>query len=832
MPRLFRKPIRFSNAEYLNMLYHNSFRNGWCVTLKDEIFDTYYKMITKVTHVCVNYNRAILYDEFFDTKPMLCFTDLLHHELETHRHFNTNDIHRMNSFFDEHEYCTDAIIDDIHDDHGSNLEVSMKSKRKQNQFDIIRKIVRKYNGPAQKEKAKMCKIDHVLSAEKCPLIRIIIDGLKQHNSETMHATHHVNIADLLAAYDHMISVHGLCASLSDPRLAETNESKPFEDMDHAQHTAGAHVYILSEIGGYCTSKACPILQKHIMRRRERQKEELQEDRKDGNEDHEDHGGLDEILHATLNALHCYILHEKKELFRLNRQHGKSHFITSMIDTNELKDYMKLNEHKPKPSAAGTGPELVVMPNLNFGESVLKWLDYSEHPTFDEFREEIVENPESTINQEIYLIYAQECYIKMNHRKYAQFLLEELMALKMYTDTDVFQSALRRAYWKSSNKEVKKSFYHWALLLYKAARFHSQPIPRRRQSKAPLQLHHGINQVFVLDDIRPKYNGPISTSLQKSVAHSFSGGIGLLLSIASSYANKFKFMTGIRVRWISHHKNEDEVLLMDQYLPISSTVHFDNDAKNNVDHLLFTIKSYKKEILDKDHFYVILGISFTTSWVPFIEVHHVLFDPIDKDESVRVLDVLVEKLKISSHDLLKKHQTFKSATELGDDLKIVKDKIIEVDTKRHYHEIMHCSFVLSGNTKKTQITIQSVKNNGYYMYTFNRIEDVHFIVPFNTESNTLNMYVQIEDDSNFVFLKSFDIQKRSDCKIDHVLNAIQLLNQPIIGSRELFLKTGCEITNEDSDQIKLNSTLYKRATFNPSIFVIEILIKELQIAALS
>eukprot|EP01083_Nonionella_stella_P286783 976122_1 len=307
MPRLFRKPIRFSNAEYLNMLYHNSFRNGWCVTLKDEIFDTYYKMITKVTHVCVNYNRAILYDEFFDTKPMLCFTDLLHHELEIHRHFNTNDIHRMNSFFDEHEYCTDAIIDDIHDDHGSNLEVSMKSKRKQNQFDIIRKIVRKYNGPAQKEKAKMCKIDHVLSAEKCPLIRIIIDGLKQHNSETMHATHHVNIADLLAAYDHMISVHGLCASLSDPRLAETNESKPFEDMDHAQHTAGAHVYILSEIGGYCTSKACPILQKHIMRRRERQKEEMKDDHKSNSSD-----GLDEILHATLNALHCYILHEKKK----------------------------------------------------------------------------------------------------------------------------------------------------------------------------------------------------------------------------------------------------------------------------------------------------------------------------------------------------------------------------------------------------------------------------------------------------------------------------------------------------------------------------------------
>eukprot|EP01083_Nonionella_stella_P308538 1089047_1 len=158
MPRLFRKPHQLSIAEYLYMLYDNTFRNGWCVTLEDDLFDKYYKMITGGTHVSVNYNRSSLYDEFFNAQPMLCFTDLLHHELETHHHFNINDIREMDLFFDENDYCTDSIIDDIHGDSRdrSNLELSMVSNRKNIQFEFIRNIVHKYNGPPQTDAAKIC----------------------------------------------------------------------------------------------------------------------------------------------------------------------------------------------------------------------------------------------------------------------------------------------------------------------------------------------------------------------------------------------------------------------------------------------------------------------------------------------------------------------------------------------------------------------------------------------------------------------------------------------------------------------------------------------------
>eukprot|EP01083_Nonionella_stella_P054923 144948_1 len=657
IPRLFRTPHDLAPSHYLAQIYHNTFKNGWCVTLEDTNFDKYYKIITTFTHVSVNYNRHVLHDQFYKKKPMLCFMDLLYHELESRNHFSSNDIQELDSFFDDNEYCTESIVDDIlmrsHEvdrNIQSNIQVSMISERKRNQFDIIKTIVGKYNPPCHVENTQICAHDHVFDVDKCSFIQIIIDGLKQFN-QSNHQMDDMNviISDLLGAYDHMVSVHGFWSSES---LSDTSDalSKPFEDMDHAQYISKTHKYIVQRVGGHCQAKACPILQKHCMRRREREKNGTIEDQKD--DDHE--SGVDEILAATLNALHCYILHEKKELFRLHREHGASHYIIApMIDETEIQNMEK--EQSDDKTSSNT------MRKLNYGVSVLQWLEHSEHATFDGFRDEITQHPESTIDTKTFLIYAQECYIKMNQRKYAQYLLDELMALKIYTDTNIFQSILRQAYWKSSTKERKKSFYNWALLLFKTALFHSKPIPQAFRSKAPRKLFHGLNQVFVLNDGRPKYNGPTSTTLARSVAHSFSEGIGLLLSIAPSYANKFKFITGICVAWISHHKHEEEVFLMDQYLPITSAHNFDTDPKNNVDHLMYTVKSYTKDILNRGNFYAILGVYFVESWLPFIQAHHLLFDPIDKDRNVRVLDILVKDLGMKA--LYHKHKLLSSTFEL-------------------------------------------------------------------------------------------------------------------------------------------------------------------------
>eukprot|EP01083_Nonionella_stella_P054921 144941_1 len=366
MPRFFRKPTHLAPSEYLRQIYRNAFKNGWCVTLDDSVFDKYYHMITAFTHVSVNYNRHILYDEFHPTKPMLCFMDILHHELESNDDFNNRDIDEMDAFIDTNGYCTDSIVDDIWirpdeqvHGHASNIELCMLSKDKRKEFEIVRAIVHKYNGSPQENKIQICTCDHVLNVDQCSFIRTIIDGLKVFNeSNSKMDGINLNISNLLGAYDHVVSVHGFCAPLPQ---ADDKPSVPFEQMDHALNISDEQRYIVKQIGGYCQCEACPILQKHIMRRRETHEDEQKKAHKS---DHE--SGLDEILHAALNALHCYLLHEKKELFRLQRENGNSHFVTSLIGDKELSDHME--EHKQEEEEDDTSSN--AMQVLHFGVSVL------------------------------------------------------------------------------------------------------------------------------------------------------------------------------------------------------------------------------------------------------------------------------------------------------------------------------------------------------------------------------------------------------------------------------------------------------------------------------
>eukprot|EP01084_Bolivina_argentea_P195922 335984_1 len=587
IPKLFRKPENMIESKYLDKIYSNSFKHGWCVTMNDEIFNKYYKIITGYTHISVNANRKVLYDEFHKN-PMICFTDLLHHEMKSNK-IPLNGIKTIHQYFQHNEYDSDSIIDDVvgkSDEYTSNVAMFLHTKHKYHQFETIRTRVNKYIGFAEEVKS-LCTVNDIFSFEDCTYIQRVINALEEFNKENYS---NLNALDVLTAYDHIILVHKLCG-------LKTHESD--DNLDLQQ-------YIINMLDGYCESEKCNILMKHSMRRRERQIDNAEfKNAKEFGDD------LTEILVATLRALHCYILHKKQHLFRLKKENARSHFMMSINIVDEKEEAAQDTENIHVNSVL----------KLNFGISVLNWLDYSDVALFKDFREEIVNNPESTVNEQLFLNFAQECFIKKNGNKHRQYLLEELMSLKIYTDTNSYQSSLRRAFWKSSNKETKKAFYNWAMKLHVASLYHAVPIPRKSmQSKAPAQIYHGLNKVFSIDNAKPKYMGPTSTSLAQSVGHQFTQGAGLLWTIKSSYANKFKFVIGIAVDWISQHKNEEEILLVDQYLPISAVVNFENDLQNNVDHLIVSIKSYKKHIDNPNTFYVILGIVPNDSWIPIIRSH--------------------------------------------------------------------------------------------------------------------------------------------------------------------------------------------------------------------
>eukprot|EP01083_Nonionella_stella_P269703 912780_1 len=113
-------------------------------------------------------------------------------------------------------------------------------------------------------------------------------------------------------------------------------------------------------------------------------------------------------------------------------------------------------------------------------------------------------------------------------------------------------------------------------------YHSKPLNTiSSKSTKPKTLYHGLNDVFILDDNCPFYNGPISTTSDLSVAHRFSNDQGLRWNICASFSNPFRYVCGLEVHGISGFKEENEVLLCNSRLPISSTKNYEDDEGTKI-----------------------------------------------------------------------------------------------------------------------------------------------------------------------------------------------------------------------------------------------------------
>eukprot|EP01084_Bolivina_argentea_P018660 34714_1 len=215
IPRLFVKQINVSEAQFLDKIFDISFKNGWCVTLNDNNFNKFYKILTGFTHCSVNFNRSLLYKEINNEIPMLCFTEILFDEL-TSAEIEANDIEEFKKYMDENEYDTETMIADIEydcDSSQSNIKQYFQANKKCNQFTVIRNIINKFNAPSQKGmNDKICGYHthkKVFEFEDCSFISVIIDALKQFNEKNQFKIKksQFNLSDLLGAYDHIISVH-------------------------------------------------------------------------------------------------------------------------------------------------------------------------------------------------------------------------------------------------------------------------------------------------------------------------------------------------------------------------------------------------------------------------------------------------------------------------------------------------------------------------------------------------------------------------------------------------------------------------------------------------
>ena len=416
----------------------------------------------------------------------------------------------------------------------------------------------------------LCSVERVQELWQCPFARKLVEGLARFqelnfevNEQCVGKFDHSAIIQALA---HMVEVHDIFSSGNRKRIQHffmKQNRCPFNNQ-------------------------CSALKHHCSRRRELDDMDMGVEEQKYNE-------MDTTISVTqsvLSSAHCYLLHSEETLYRISGQSRKFELLpfSSPVEDDEA----SIEEKK--------GDEDDEAPlSIDFGEHILQWLCYGEHPTFSSFEDEMVGNPSSTLSPEIWDEYKSQCTALLESTKWASFRLDELLCLKIYSDCTNLQHLFRKAFWKGAPKEMKQQFYHWGLLMYQTFLYHGRPIKKSQIGSGPKPLYHGLNKLFRVHDTEPTYQGPFSTTTNVVVADSFADGKGLRFKIQSSYTNPLRFIVGIDMMRISCFKHEKEVLLFSQTLPIESTKAFERNDEVLVNHFMFSVKSRNTEISDNKVF---------------------------------------------------------------------------------------------------------------------------------------------------------------------------------------------------------------------------------------
>ena len=361
------------------------------------------------------------------------------------------------------------------------------------------------------------------------------------------------------------------------------------------------------------------------------------------------------------------------------------------------------------------------------------------------------------------------------------------------DTTKLQRIFRKAFWKIANddKKAKREFYWWAINLYRASLYHSMPIPRIDHNiNKPCSIYHGLNNVFIVDEQVPIYNGPISTTLTNSVARTFSEEKGLLWTITPSYANLFRFIIGIQVAWISQYKNEAEILLVNQYLPIGSTQNFEVKLSNKVDLLMEQLIKFKNKITNAAKFFDQIGLNIEDDWIDLIRTHKKLSDP-SAYENHTVLQRLAEELRVEKLiGYWELHQNI-FTNIFRENLQLQKNQtVINLNwenlkqTKIDKNHVIANKYYITKD-EASQIT-KDVNQN--YVYEFDDVHDVSFLIPFSqkTDNNKWGIYVQAPGMDDYVIIKEFtiyDANETSNTQISFLMNVLRVYELKITNPQQ-------------------------------------------------
>ena len=379
VPALFARSSTMKPYDFWYKLYGDDYKHRWSVSLKDDILSKFHHILTGNVLCSVNYRR----DEVDEAQQVQ--VDGLRDHLE--RTLETVLMEKMETLISGQRYDSDAVVEDVMaivmerkrvNDTDSNICRNLKSR----EWHQLKYEVMKYLNVR-------CDVDDKRAVTDCVLIEELIQNLirfEQFGLEIDASNlFEFALSSLVKGLGHLYRVHEYGVTSGPKR-----QSIRRHVLERIQCNLGAQ---------------CPAVQQHGERKRENdnRRPKLQKESKQQDDEVSDRGGqndevetLCEALRDTLCAAHCYLLHADDELYRLRAGAAELRFATEVVETKQKENQMK-NDRED----AVEDKERVKEPlSINFGESVLEWLSFTDPPRFGSLREELIHNDNSTLDQDL------------------------------------------------------------------------------------------------------------------------------------------------------------------------------------------------------------------------------------------------------------------------------------------------------------------------------------------------------------------------------------------------------------------------------------------------
>ena len=303
------------------------------------------------------------------------------------------------------------------------------------------------------------------------------------------------------------------------------------------------------------------------------------------------------------SVHAYLFHlyQSSDVPKRPSLQNINNVLNPIVNQSKTSRSSGKEEKKAKEDVKEEAAEAMFkVMQIQLGTAYHTWIAPNEAMVYTNLEEEVTDagkhkakHKYESITEAAYAKIKQQCVVLYNqqNKEAYTYTLQELIALKLYTDLTDFQNGFRRVFWDVPvNQTKRKYFIQWACTM--AAAFHYGGQPQFAT------LYHGLNKVFVAEELEDTtFYGPISTTLVENQALLFSkkDGEGLFWHIKQQTNKPLALLYGINVATVTRFSAEEEVLLFNTRLPIIATkvLAFDiEDENERTDEQKRIINEYK------------------------------------------------------------------------------------------------------------------------------------------------------------------------------------------------------------------------------------------------